>query len=183
MRVNRRSDNSDKQVLSISMEANGQRDKVLLIEQEDYSTEFENGYDAHYMPVGGFNVFAVEGDDHLAVDATNSLVGTRVGVRTGEETAYTMTFSHVNSDDDLMLWDIEAEEKVEISEGQTYTFFAEPNSEITGRFIIVEAEATEIATGVEDVQEDARVHKFIKDDKLFILKNGVLYDATGMRVQ
>ena len=183
MRVNRRSDNSDKQVLSISMEANGQRDKVLLIEQEDYSTEFENGYDAHYMPVGGFNVFAVEGDDHLAVDATNSIIGTRVGVRTGEETAYTLVFSHVNSEEEMMLWDTEADEKVEIREGGMYTFFAEPNSEITGRFIIVEAEAPEIATGVEDVQGDAKVHKFIKDDKLFILKNGVLYDATGMRVR
>jgi len=187
MRVNRRSDNSDKQVLSISMEANGQRDKVLLIEQEDYSTEFENGYDAHYMPVGGFNVFAVEGDDHLAVDATNSLIGTRVGVRTGEETAYTLVFSHVNSEEDMMLWDTEAEEKVEIREGGMYTFFAEPNSEITGRFVIVEAEVPEIATGISNDglmnDEMVKAKKFVKDDKLFILKNGVLYDATGKRVQ
>ena len=169
--------------MNILLSSDGWNDQVCLLESPSYSEEYVNGYDARKMKSGNMNIFTVAGNDKLAVDATNSIIGTRVGVRTGEETAYTMTFSHVNSDDDLMLWDIEAEEKVEISEGQTYTFFAEPNSEITGRFIIVEAEAPEIATGVEDVQGDAKVHKFIKDDKLFILKNGVLYDATGMRVR
>ena len=174
--------------LKVTIYSNDEADHLYMLESENYDVTFENGYDAHKMKSAGMNIFSIEGDnEQLSVDATNSIIGTRVGVRTGEETAYTMTFSHVNSDDDLTLWDIEAEEKVEISEGQTYTFFAEPNSEITGRFIIVEAEAPEIATGISNDglmnDEMVKAKKFVKDDKLFILKNGVLYDATGMRVR
>lgn len=171
-----------KLVIGIYSEEDG--DRLYMLESGSFDTSYENGYDGYKISSDGVDVFAIEGDnEQLAVDATNSIIGTRVGVRTGEETAYTMTFNYVNCEKDFMLWDIEAEERVEIREGGMYTFFAEPNSEITGRFIIVEAEAPEIATGVEDVQGDAKVHKFIKDDKLFILKNGVLYDATGMRVR
>ena len=170
--------------MKVSISAGGWSDFIFLLESEKYMPEYEDGYDAIKIPSGGMDLFTVEGENYLGVDATNSIIGTRVGIRTGEETAYTMTFSHVNSEEEMMLWDTEAEEKVEIREGGMYTFFAEPNSEITGRFIIVEAEAPEIATGVEEATtEDAKVHKFIKDDKLFILKNGVLYDATGMRVR
>ena len=185
MRVNKRANQSEMEALSITLETSGQLSKMQILEREDFSTDYENGYDAHYMPAGGFNIFAVEGDEHLAVDATNSIIGTRVGVRTGSEEAYTMMLNYTGSKNNLVLWDIEAEEKVEIREGGMYTFFAEPNSEITGRFIIIEAEAPEIATGVEEASSEGgtKVHKFIKDDKLYILKNGVLYDATGMRVR
>ena len=174
--------------LVIGVSSEGDSDRLYMLESNSFDTSYENGYDGYKISSDGVDVFSIEGDnEQLSVDATNSIIGTRVGVRTGEETAYTMTFSHVNSDDDLMLWDIEAEEKVEISEGQTYTFFAEPNSEITGRFIIVEAEAPEIATGISNDglmnDEMVKAKKFVKDDQLYILKNGVLYDATGKRVQ
>lgn len=170
--------------VKITLNANGWADNIYILESERYKETYEAGYDARKMESGNLNIFTITEEDKLAVDATNSIVGTRVGVRTGEETAYTMTFNYVNCEKDFMLWDTEADARVEVREGGMYTFFAEPNSEITGRFVIVEAEAPEIATGVEETaSEDAKVHKFIKDDKLFILKNGVLYDATGMRVR
>ena len=185
MRTPKRSGASEKQVVSVSLEANNQHDKLLLIEDEDYLPEFENGYDAHIMPVGGFNIFTVEGEnDYLAIDATNSILGTRVGVRTGEETAYTMTFSHVDSQEELALYDSETEQTIDIYEGTQYTFFAEPNAMITERFeIVARADAPAITTGVDKVENGAKVHKFIKGNQLFILKNGVLYNATGAVVR
>ena len=169
--------------LKVNVYSVRENDVLFMLESPSFDTSYEDGYDAHKIASGSLDVYTLEDEGELGIDATNSIIGTRIGVRTGGETAYTMSFERVVNEKDMVLWDIEAEEKVEISEGQTYTFFAEPNSEITGRFIIVEAEAPEIATGVEDVQGDAKVHKFIKDDKLFILKNGVLYDATGRRVR
>jgi len=173
--------------LKITLSADGWADNVYFLESERYSEAYEDGYDAHKMESGNLNIYAMADEEKLAIDATNSIIGTRVGVRTGSEEAYTLTFSHVDSEDELVLWDKEAEEKVTISEGQTYTFFAEPNSEITSRFVIIEAneaDAPSVTTGVEETtSKNAKVHKFIKDDKLYILKNGVLYDATGMRVR
>ena len=184
MRVKRRSTNSEKQVVSVLLEANGQRDKLLLIESEDYSTNFENGYDAHIMPVGACNIFAVEGNEYLAVDATNSILGTRLGVRTGEETAYTITFSRADSEVELALLDVETNTSTDIDEGTEYTFYAEPNSEILGRFQIVQrAQSPSTPTGYEGAESDIKVHKFIKDNQLYILKNGVLYNGTGALVR
>ena len=156
---------------------------MYLIESNDYSAEYENGFDATKRMSGSLNVFAVEGDVNLSVDATNSIVGTRVGVRTGEEMTYTMNFSHVNSENPLVLWDKEAQFKMLISEDLEYTFNAEPNSEITERFQIIAADIPAIATGVDEVESEVHIQKFIKDNQLYILKDGVLYNASGAVVR
>ena len=170
--------------MKVSISAGGWSDFIFLLESEKYLPEYEDGYDAIKIPSGGMDLFTVEGENYLGVDATSSIIGTRVGVRTSEETAYTMTFSHLKSESDMSLWDLEADQKIEINEGTTYTFFAEPNAEITERFLIIErAGAPTNTTGVDDAEDEANVHKFIKDNQLYILKNGVLYNGTGARVK
>ncbi len=170
--------------LQISLEANGWYDNLFMLESERYNTAYEPGSDALKKESGTLNIFTLENDDKLAIDATNSIVGARVGVRTGEETAYTMTFSHVDSQEELALYDSETEQTIDINEGTQYTFFAEPNAMITERFeIVARADAPAITTGVDKAENGAKVHKFIKDNQLFILKNGVLYNATGAVVR
>lgn len=172
--------------MKMTLEANGLTDNIYLLESERYMTDFEDGYDAHKMESGTLNIFTVENEDKLAIDATNSIIGTRVGVRTGEETAYTITFSYVDGEQEWALYDAETDEMIDITNDNTYTFFAEPNSNITERFMIVESNGAQIpavTTGNDKVTSDVRAHKFIKDDELFILKNGVLYDVTGARVK
>ncbi len=169
--------------LQVTLYANGEVDHLYMLENEAYGTDFENGYDAHKMMDAGMGIFSIKEEEYLSVDATNNIIGTRIGVRTGGETAYTFVFSHLKSENEMVLRDTETDEDIDIREGGMYTFFAEPNSVITGRFMILEAEAPSVATGVEDVQGDnvqgTKAHKFVKDGQLFILKNGVLYDATG----
>ena len=170
--------------LQISLEANGWYDNLFMLESESYNTAYEPGSDALKKESGTLNIFTIENDDKLAIDATNSILGTHVGVRTGEETAYTMTFSHVASGDDLALYDSETEQSIDINEGTQYTFFAEPNAMITKRFEIVErADAPTVTTDVDQVTKGVKVHKFIKDNQLFVLKNGVLYNAMGIVVR
>ncbi len=184
LRVKANNQSSSTSVLSVMLENNGQHERMQLIESEDFVTSFENGYDAHIMP-RDFNIFAVEDEtDYLAIDATNSIIGTRLGVRTGEETAYTITFSHLSDRDDLALLDAETNETIDINEGTAYTFFAEPNSMIEDRFQIVEREnVPAITTDIENVEKESKAHKFIKDGQLYILKNGILYNAMGAVVR
>ena len=149
-----------------------------------YNETYEIGFDAHKMESGNLNVFTIVEDEQLAVNATSSILGTRIGVRTGEETEYTLNFNYLKSENDLALLDKETENLIDIYEGTEYTFFAEPNSTITERFQIVEREkAPEIATGVDNTKNGVKVHKFIKDNQLYILKNGVLYNAMGVVVE
>ena len=172
--------------LCLSIEADGWRDNLYLLEAEDYDANYQNGYDARKMMNGELNIFAVEEEDtYLAVDATHSLVDTRVGVRTGEETAYTFTFANLRTQEPIALMDNETEQIIPIAEGATYTFFATPNTMITNRFVIVaneDADGEGVATDIQNTTIETKLHKFIKDNQLFILKDGILYNAQGQLV-
>jgi hypothetical protein len=172
--------------LCVSIEADGWRDNLYLLESEDYDANYQNGYDARKMMNGELNIFAVEEENtYLAVDATHSLVNTRVGVRTGEETAYTFTFANLRTQEPIALMDNETEQIIPIAEGATYTFFATPNTMITNRFVIVadeDADGEGVATDIQNTTIETKLHKFIKDNKLFILKDGILYNAQGQLV-
>lgn len=171
--------------LKMTISAEGRSDKCYLIESDRYDSFYEAGYDASKKMSGRLNIFTVADDDKLlAVNATNSIDGTRIGVRTGEETAYTLLFTHLSSEEELALLDIETNQTIDINEGTEYTFFAEPNTVIPDRFRIVERNnAPAITTDVDNVSGETKVHKFIKNDQMYILKDGVLYNASGAVVR
>ena len=179
----KRMDEQKKGSLCVTVEADGWRDQVFLLESEEYDATFENGYDAHKLMQGNLNIFTVEGDEALAVDATNSIAGTRIGVRTGAETAYTLTFGALSGETEWSLYDAETKETIDIEEGMQYTFFAEPNSEIRDRFYITERnDAPAITTDLEKVGDGAESRKFIKDGPLFVMKNCLIYNTLGVVV-
>ena len=179
----KRAEEQKKGSLCVMVEADGWRDQVYLLESEEYDAAFENGYDAHKLMQGNLNIFTLEGEDALAVDATNRIAGTKIGVRTGEETAYTLTFGALSGETEWSLYDAQAQETIAIEEGTQYTFFAEPNSEIRDRFYITERnDAPAITTDLEKVGDGAESRKFIKDGRLFVMKNGLIYNMLGVVV-
>lgn len=178
-------DDADDEVLGalqISLFSDMGGDHLFMLESEQFNSLYENGIDARKLMGDALNIFSVAGNDQLAVDATNSITGTRVGVRTGEETAYTIAFNNLRSEKELALLDNETEQTIDIEEGVEYTFFAEPNTVIADRFMIVErdnADKPGVTTDFEQTAGASKAHKFIQNGQLFILKNGVLYDAMG----
>lgn len=177
---------AEEQVNSLCVSLYGEEvaDNLYLLESDNYDASYENGYDAIKMESGEANVFSVVEDVKLAMNATNSMIGTQIGVRTGETAVYTFVFTHLRSESDLALRDSETDEVIEIQEGQEYTFYAEPNSLIMDRFQIIAYENTHgVTTGSENVENGTKVHKFIQNDQLYILKDGVLYNASGARVR
>ena len=170
--------------LKVAIQANGWTDYIYLLESENFDTAYEDGYDAHRIPSGDMDIFTIEDNDYLGLDATNSIVGTRVGMRTGAEVIYIMSFSHLRSEKELALIDNETNQKININEGTIYPFYAAPNSEITDRFqIVARNDAPTVTTGVDGVTNETKAYKFIKDGQMYILKNGVLYNATGAIVR
>ena len=180
LRAPSRQDEETIQTLCVTLSADGWHDNVYLLQSDNYETAFENGYDAHKIMNGNLNIFTIEDENYLSVDATNNIIGTRIGVRTGEETAYTICFGRV-SDDKWSLYDAETGNNVAISDGAQYTFFAEPNTVLTNRFYIIERVG--VCTGINETQIDNSARKFIKEGQLFILKNGVLYNTMGNLVR
>lgn len=158
-------------------------DNLYLLASESYDKSYENGYDAPKMMSDDAslpNIFAVEDDGQLAIDATSDMEGTFLGVRTGAASSYTMYFTHVNCETEWMLLDIETNQKTLISEGISYSFSAEPGKTISDRFLIVESdENSGTTTGSDEVIIESKVQKIIYNGHLLILKDGVLYDAWG----
>lgn len=158
-------------------------DNLYLLASEAYDKSYENGFDAPKMMSDDAslpNIFAVEDDEQLAIDATSDIEGTFLGVRTGQASNYTLYFSHVSGETEWMLLDVQTNEKTKITDEASYAFSAAPNSLITNRFLIVSAEEnTGTTTGSDEITIENKIQKFIYNNHLLILRDGVLYDAQG----
>ena len=189
LRAPRRNANEEMPItgkLKINIYGEESSDGLFMLESERYDQIYEDGYDARKIQGEGVEIFSITDGTELSIDATNSIAGTRLGVRTGEETAYTMNFCRVSGETSWALLDSDTKEEFPLYEGAEYTFFAEPNAVITDRFSIIEIGSQEhigVTTDCEKVNSGTKVQKFIQNGQMFVLKNGVLYNAQGLRVR
>ena len=176
-------------VLKIKVSGENYDDKLLLLEREDFTEGFDNGWDGDKWDGNESALYIYTTDNEgteNSVSAVPELEGTVIGFRAGEEDdAYTLNFEYLNSDEPLYLYDSENSTYTRIMTGVTYRFFTTDKSK-HARFIITRKNP-QVATGVGNVSDDglrsSKVKKLLLDNKLFILRNGMLYDATGKVVK
>jgi len=138
----------------IAVEAqNGESDEVVLVASENFSDDYDLKADARKMENSGMNIYADGAFDDLAVMATNDLMGQTLSFKAGKDALYTMTFSNVEGE--LALYDNEVNQTISIAEGSTYTFAAQPNSTVNGRFEIVKPAM--LPTAIENTEVKANV--------------------------
>ena len=158
---------------------------LSLFEGDRFSEAFDNGWEAEYMNGDGRSakLYAETEAGQMAVAAMYDYEGTVVGFAPGQETEY--TFSFMGEDNGYYLNDIKLQNSVRISEGETYTFTYE-EGDAANRFYISRTaiNAPSVTTGMENLDAAApRVQKIIYNDKLYIIRGGRLYDATGKVVK
>ena len=135
--------------------ANGQKDAVRFVEGANFSDAFENGYDASkFMNANNINVFATVNGEEFGTVATDNLGGKTITINTNSELAYTISFTNVNNED-YVLRDNVTGQVINIEEGATYEFAAQPNSTIAGRFEIVGR--AQMPTAIENTEVKANV--------------------------
>jgi len=132
--------------------ADGAKDKLYLIESDNFSAEYDNGYDAAKYMNESFNLFASVNDEKMAKVATDNLEGTVLGMNTKEQTSFTMTISHVNNIN-YAIRDNFTGTEVEMVEGATYMFSTAANANIEGRFEIVPV--AKMPTAIENIEATA----------------------------
>ena len=155
-----------------------------LFEGERFSDEFDNGWEAAYMDGddGTTKLYADVALGRMAVVATDELEGTLLGFAPGKETEYTFTFGGEGMG--YYLNDLKLKKSTPISEGETYSFTYEEGD--TNRFYIsrTRIDAPQTPTGVENTHSGTvKAHKFIYNDKLYIMLNGRVYSAEGQIVK
>jgi hypothetical protein len=176
-------------VLKIKVSGTNYDDKLLLLEREDFTSGYDKGWDGDKWDGNESALYLYAPDNagtENSVMAVPELEGTIIGFRAGEEDdAYTLNFEYLNSDEPLYLYDSENSTYTRIMTGVTYRFFTTDKSK-HARFIITR-KSPQITTAVGEVPSDevrsTKAKKLLLDNKLFILRNGMLYDATGKVVK
>ena len=175
-------------VLKMKVSGENYDDKLLLLEREDFTEGFDNGWDGDKWDGNESALYIYTTDSEgteNSVSAIPELEGTVIGFRAGEDDAYTLNFEYLNSDETLYLYDVENNTYTQIMTGMTYRFFTTDN-EKHERFIITRSNGQEVATGVESTSgslDRSKAKKLLIEEKMFIIVNGMLYDATGKVVK
>ena len=165
-------------------------DRLFLLEKDDegFSADYEEGYDAPKYFVDGLPcIYTYEtSGTHLAVSATDDVVGTYLAINTNASQNYTLTFSKVIGEG-LGLRDLVTNTIVPITEGMQYSFTAPANSSPMLRFVVVEHEETpqwnnNNGTSLEDVGGEFKIWQ--SGEILSVIGAGShaslrLYDAAG----
>lgn len=146
---------NDNAIIRMTVSANNHKQSVTFIENNDFSDEYNRGYDAiKYMNENSINMYvSVNGEDYGTV-ATDNLEGKALSLRTIDAYAYTLTFDVV-AGEEYAIRDNATGAIIAIVEGASYEFAAQPNSTIEGRFEIIPL--AEVPTAIENTEVKSNV--------------------------
>jgi hypothetical protein len=153
---------------------------LYLFEGEQFSADYDNGWEAKYMEGDGRSAqfYALNGEDKMAVMATNDLEGTYVGFAPGKESNYTISF--FGGEGTYYLNDLKEEQSTAIEQGNTYSFTYE-QGDMPHRFLISTTPfgIPSVTTGIGGVEAQEKVQKVIYNDHVYIIRGGKIYDVMG----
>ena len=185
--------------LAVDLVSETRKDKVDLLINDIYSAAFDqNGDFTKMMNTTNFNLYGVYPDDYLsfiAVDKVTAEQSIAIGYQVPEGGEYTLQLSdraYVMTDaiEALYVTDHEVSPEVttDLLDGP-YNFTVNQAEINNTRFTVSIRLAPQTPTNIGNVPSDgmgidnAKPRKFIWQDKMYILHNGVIYDATGKKVK
>lgn len=165
----------------------GYRDEVWMVVRNDFSDGFDDGWEAQKL-FGNDEapqLYAQSEVGPMSVDAVSDVEGTVLGFKAGtKDDEYTFRFQY-DEPETLYLLDTQTGTYTDVDNDHSYTFLTDDIGS-HNRFVLTRYRSPQITTGMEptsDLQGSEKAVKLMDDNKLFILFRGVLYDATGKRVE
>ena len=153
---------------------------LYLFEGEQFSADYDNGWEAKYMEGDGRSAqfYAMNGADKMAVMATNELEGTPVCFVPGKESNYTISF--FGGEGNYYLNDLKEEKSTLMEQGNTYSFSYE-EGDMPHRFLIsiTPFGIPSVTTGCGTVEAQEKAQKIIYNDHVYIIRGGKIYDVMG----
>lgn len=172
-------------VLKIFARGSRYQDKLVVLEREDFTRGYDSGWDGEAWGGGTLSpmVYVTGEGREDAVSAIPEFEGTVVAFKAGEDSEYRFEFIYSEDAEQLYLFDTENNTYTQIMTGNAY-YFTTSDKAPHSRFILTR-KAPQITTGTELTSdgESAKARKLLIEDKMYILLNGMLYDATGKVVK
>ena len=183
----RSAENNEPEVAKLYFRGHRYYDRLIVLEREDFTRGYDSGWDGEAW--GGndaspMSYVSTEGRWD-AVSAVPEYEGTIIGFRAGEDNEYLIDFVYSSENEPLYLLDTENNTYSRVLTGNAYRF-ATSDKEYHERFVLTRKNpnvATEIETVSGDELRVTGAKKLLIEDKMFILLNGMLYDATGKVVK
>ena len=182
---------SDKVVTRIDLSGTHFADCMWIFTDPSCTNQFDNGWDGYKIPgaAGNPQLFAMESDGNYQIDAVSDVNETNLGFSAGQETNYTLTFTHQNTDKvytGLYLVDLLENKTTDITtSGSVYTFTAMSTSTPVNRFKIV----TSPTVDTNNLQVTSNLKIFNSKGTVYIQnqsdQNGnlILYNMDGKAVK
>lgn len=173
-------------ILKMRVEGKRFADELYLLCREDWTHAYEPGFDGKkiYGDSRTPQLFAIEADDNMSVNAVDDIDGQYLGFIAGEETEYTLTFdpSTLNGQySRLYLHDLTAGTSIDLLASDSYSFSVGKKGE-TRRFLISSS-----STVNEEV--DGGLLKGYAYDGVLYVENftdsegdWTIYDAVGRKI-
>ena len=173
-------------ILKMRVEGKRFADELYLLCREDWTHAYEPGFDGKkiYGDSRTPQLFAIEADDNMSVNAVDDIEGQYLGFIAGEETEYTLTFdpSTLNGQySRLYLHDLTAGTSIDLLASDSYSFSVGKKGE-TRRFLISSS-----VTVNEEV--DGGLLKGYAYDGVLYVENftdsegdWTIYDAVGRKI-
>lgn len=174
--------------LRISVIGKRYSDYLYLLSHEEATEGFDNGWDGEKIYSDNLNVPVIyvenaAGDWQISTQPV--LAGTQFGFYRGEDDVYTIRFDYVG-DETLYFYDAVADTYTEVKTGNTYSFISTTDG-LERRFALTNFNPYVKPTPTDIDNTDAHsvrmVRKFVLNDHVYILIDGVLYDVVGKMVR
>ena len=111
--------------------------KVTLRQGEQFSNEFDNGYEASCYKNNLFNIYANSENGEMSQIATDNLMGQTLSIESAKAASFKMTFKNLRGET-LAIRDNMTGSVINMTEGEEYFFSVAPGT-TADRFEIVEA--------------------------------------------
>ena len=177
---------SDKVCTMIDVTGTHYSDRMWLFTEPGCTRNFDNGWDGAKMTGIALTpqIFAIGADGNYQVNAVDDINNTILGFQAGEDTEYTLTFTHQNLTSKyvgVFLVDLVENKTVDITEsGSTYSFVAESTPTSVKRFMIATRNIEKDAS-----DKNTQIKVFGSGNTVFVQNLGNLngemniYDMTG----
>ena len=159
-------------------------DRLTILEREDFSTGFDNGWDGSKMSLSDVapSIYVVNEDGSFdEVSAIPNYEGTVLGFKNGSDNVCRLTFNY-DGDDTWYLNDLFTLTSTLISDDNEYTFICDNTDGV--RFIISATPYSDVSTDIEHNSANSnKPQKYFYNGNLYIIKYNHIFDVVGNLVK
>ena len=176
----------DENFKRVRLQVNSQNsgaDRMYVIQCNEGTASYDNGYDAKNIMVDGqVNIYTHEAEGQMEISVSDKIDSTYIGFRAGSDSEYTIGITSVVGEQ-LYLKDLVEDKVVVLKDGEQYHFSAQPNSVNDTRFLLLDKQRS------GSIEQDANeIEVYVSEETAYVKQAPVgsqiyIYTTSGVVVE